>query len=186
MKVLGLAVPKAIVSIVLAILATAVVGVGLVAAVPQVRVILYPLARYVPAVGPARGLTVRVDGPSMAPEFPSGQYVTVLPLTSDRPQRCDVVIYHPPAAPDQLYLKRVAATGGDTVTFTLGSVEVNGNAACPRVLHGASGPQFANNPQTVTISTNVYFVVGDNLLSSLDSRFSGAIPRSSIVGYLPG
>lgn len=185
MNVLGLAVPKAVVAIVSVVLGTVVVGVGAIATVPQVRTALPPIAHYVPAVGPASDLTYRVEGPSMAPEFSSGQYITVFPLSTDRPQRCDVVLYHPPTAPNLLYLKRVVATEGQTVTFTMGSVEVNDHAVCPGVLHGSSNSQPAGNSQAVTVPPNMYFVVGDNLLNSADSRVSGSIPRSSIVGYLP-
>lgn len=187
MKVLGLVVPKAVVGVVSVILGTILVGGGLVAAVPQVRVTLRPLALYVPAVGPAGDMTVRVEGPSMDPEFSSGQYITVLPLATDRPQRCDVVLYSLQSAPNVRYLKRVIAIGGDTVSFTGESVSVNGNAACPAVLHHVlsnTGP--GSLPRTLTVPPNMYFVVGDNLLNSADSRFSGPILRSSIIGYLPG
>jgi signal peptidase I len=118
----------------------------------------------------------------MEPEFKTGQILNFVPLSSDRPQRCDVVLYHPANAPSQVTFKRVVAVGGDTVSFGVSSVQVNGKEPCPAVLHGNQGEGSA----TTHMAPSQYFVVGDNLPDSEDSRLYGPIDRSSILGYLPG
>ena len=35
---------------------------------------------------------------------------------------------------------------------------------------------------TIILSENEYFLIGDNATNSLDSRFFGAVPRTAILG----
>lgn len=186
MKASGIAIPK-VVGIVLAVmLGVAAVTTGLVAAIPQARLALQdvaPVVRHVPAIGPATGQTYRVEGPSMAPTYTSGEYVTLLPLTAGRPQLCDVVAFHP--SPNIVYLKRVVAIGPATAMWTANSVEVNGAPACPAYLRSGSVASGSQS-NTLQVPAGMYFVVGDNLLNSADSRVFGPIAGGSIVGYLPG
>jgi signal peptidase I len=184
-KVLGFALPKAVGIALSSVLGAVVVATGVVAAVPQARVALAPIARHVPAIGPAAGQTYRIEGPSMEPAYHSGDYVTLLPLTAGRPQVCDAVAYR--ATPDSVYVKRVVAIGPATVLWTQGSVEVKGQTGpvCPAYVHGGD-TGAAGQPQSVPVPPGYYFVVGDNLLDSTDSRQMGSITHDSIVGYLPG
>ncbi len=185
MKVLGLALalPKAVGIALSTVLGIVVVGTGVVAAIPQARNAFAPVARYVPAIGPAAGQTYRIEGSSMEPTYHSGDYVTLLPLTTGRPQLCDAVAYH--ATPDSVYVKRVVAIGPAKVAWTQSSVEVDGQPACQGYLHGGDSGQ-PGQPTIIFVPSGMYFVVGDNLLDSADSRFSGPITRDSMVGYLPG
>lgn len=117
MKVFGFALPKAVGVVLSSVLGVGVITTGVIATVPQARIALQgsaPIVRFVPAIGPAAGLTYRVEGPSMEPTYTSGEHLTMLSLAAGRPKPCDVVAFQ--YAPDVIYLKRVVAVGPATVT----------------------------------------------------------------------
>ena len=184
--------PKPLATALVILFGAVIIAIVLLATVPPLRSALPYLSQHVRGIGPAAGLTLRVDGPGMEPEFKPGQIVTLLPLSNDRPKQCDVVAYHPSFAPDKTYFHRVVAVGGDKLSMILTSissgilVNVNGKDPCPSVLHGKTIPQSSNPPSTVILTSKQVFVVGDNLQGSIDSRAFGPILRSNIVGYLPG
>lgn len=182
MKVFGFALPKAVVAVVSTMLGVGVVTTGVIATVPQARIGLQgtlSIVRRIPAIGPAAGLTYRVEGPSMEPAYTSGDNITLLPLVDGQPKPRDVVAFQ--YAPDIIYLKRVVAAGPATVTWTASGVKVDDQSACSTYLHGGSAVTGSK-----TLGAGQYFVVGDNLPYSADSRSFGPIARASIVGYLPG
>ncbi|HEX9038806.1 MAG TPA: signal peptidase I [Ktedonobacterales bacterium] len=186
MRLLWFTVPKAIGVIVYSVFGALVVVTGSVTLVPQVRVALQdslPIMRHVPAYGPAGALTYRVEGPSMLPTYQSEEYVTLLPLTAGRPQVCDVVAFRTPSG--GVWLKRVVALGPATLEWTQGIITVNGASACPAHVHGGNSGA-PGKLDTFSLPAGMYFVVGDNLLDSEDSRVVGPIARDTITGYLPG
>jgi signal peptidase I len=78
---------------------------------------------------------------------------------------------------DALFIKRVIAVGGDTVKQgTAGEILVNGNPLSPISICGRpeTGGQSEGEEDikfdAVKVPENSFFVVGDNLKNSLDSR----------------
>ena len=110
------------------------------------------------------------------------------------PSRGDVVVFGTdeleasPLPKGQFYMKRVAGLPGEALQISEGRFLVNGRPLDkPALLAGRNFGTFGMPPPGMgsnvwLIPTNSYFVVGDNAANSLDSRFFGPIPRSSIIG----
>jgi signal peptidase I len=76
------------------------------------------------------------------------------------------------------YIKRIIGLPGDTVEVHDGVVLVNGEP----LFEPYAEPETRDSP-LVTVPPNRYFMMGDNRMNSLDSRFGlGLVPRDRIVG----
>lgn len=110
------------------------------------------------------------------------------------PQRGDVIVFaKPDNAPGNIddFIKRVIALPGETISFSDGTVFVDGRALEEPYIAGApsnSGRPIPNcageTPldDTCTIPADMVFVMGDNRVGSQDSRIFGPIEIDSIVG----
>lgn len=94
------------------------------------------------------------------------------------PQRGDLVVFRPPANPDELYIKRVIALPGESIRITGGKVYINGTLLYEPYLKET--PKYETGMQR--IGQDSYYVLGDNRNNSNDSYKFGPIPRSSIAG----
>jgi signal peptidase I len=111
-----------------------------------------------------------------------------------QPQRGDVVAWKTDALADpilpkgQLYLKRVAALPGERVEIKDGQLLVDGKPLDrPTIFVGKdfTPPHigtFSVTTNPLTLPPETYFVVGDNLTNSLDSRYFGPVPLKAIYG----
>jgi signal peptidase I len=116
----------------------------------------------------------------MAPTIKEGDTVSCDPLYykhSDVTRGDVVVVKDPdgkkhPSGREEMYVKRIIGLGGDKVQIVSGRVFVNGQA-----LGGAfaSGNYFSDNQVEdfgpVVVPQGEYFLVGDNLANSYDSRY---------------
>lgn len=113
------------------------------------------------------------------------------------PGRGDVVVFHrPPLMPstgEAFLVKRVVATGGETVSIRNGTVRIDGEALTEPYIHGLpTTPQVSCPvvPPTAGIDTAAGFsvpdgsvlVMGDNRTDSTDGRCFGPIDEDDIVG----
>ncbi len=95
-----------------------------------------------------------------------------------RPERGEVVSFHPPGHGGEVYLKRVIAVGGDHVEWREGLVYVNGRRRVD--LCEPSTP--SKNQRNVVVPAGQIYLLGDNRNHSEDSRTWGTVPEENVVG----
>jgi signal peptidase I len=133
---------------------------------------------------------------AMSPAVSPGDQIIVERLTfwSRKPVRGDIVAFDTAAVPEipsppSLWIKRVAGLPGDQLRIADGKLYINGTNA---MLGNAEGEiHYVNYPgsiylrstnDTLTVSNDCYFVLGDNSSNSSDSRFWGLLPAKSVIG----
>jgi signal peptidase I len=130
-----------------------------------------------------------VDGPSMRPNFHTGERVIVNKILYDlrEPERGEVVVFHSPFGSD--YIKRVVGLPGETVRVSGDTVFVNGQALPEPYIKGevdtaaAAGRTYNNKDyEEQTVPEGHVFVMGDNRPNSHDSRDIGFVIYGDIVG----
>jgi signal peptidase I len=95
------------------------------------------------------------------------------------PKPGDVVVFDPPTARKEEYVKRVVAVAGDTVSVHDGKLYVNGEPMTEPYLKDAN---LAGTFPEITVPKDMVFVMGDNRNNSADGRVFGPVPKSSILG----
>jgi len=148
--------------------------------------------------------TFKVPTASMSPTIMPGDRLAVETLTYkfSEPQRGDIVVFTtkgiPPLREDTSYIKRVAGVPGDRIRIEPSHLMVNCHVVsnppgCQWIHSGTTGFRLAyaesnsvasltNTPAEIVLGKDEYYVLGDNTLNSLDSRYWGPLPRSNIVG----
>ena len=119
----------------------------------------------------------KVSGSSMYPTYKDGEYVSVNSFA--KIQREDVILLYPDTIIiGDKYIKRVVGIPGDKLIIIDGILYVNGikNERYPIIKE----PGILKNE--ITLADNEYFVIGDNVNYSNDSRSIGVIKRSHIIG----
>lgn len=126
---------------------------------------------------------VLIQGSSMAPAYKPWQLVVMVKQPSNL-KPGDVVVFRCPQL-DTILIKRIAACPGDTVQIKDGSLYVNGLIA--QDIPSYQSISFAGIAEMpVTLSADEFFVLGDNLEYSKDSRDIniGCIKREHILGTI--
>ncbi len=123
-----------------------------------------------------------VNGSSMEPNLQHGQYLLVNRLSYlwGSPQRGDIIVFHFPGNPDDNFVKRVIGLPGDQILMENNQVFVNGERLDESYLSEARRLDYRS--YSVTVAEDSYFVLGDNRLSSHDSRSWGFLRPELIVG----
>jgi signal peptidase I len=104
-----------------------------------------------------------------------------LPMLPERTvRRGDVVVFRAPEQPDEDFIKRVVAVGGDRVEVRDGIVYVNDEAADEPFAYHASSYHKDYGPAQVP--EGAVFCLGDNRDNSRDSRYWGPVPVELLKG----
>jgi len=92
------------------------------------------------------------------------------------------------------FIKRIIAFGGDTVQIRNDGLYVNDILQKHITINHDYGPRTINIngsriermaiQQPYIVPNNSYFVIGDNIKNSVDSRDFGAVPRNMIIGKI--
>lgn len=99
------------------------------------------------------------------------------------PQTGDIITFADPLDPSRVLIKRVIATGGQTVDLVDGRVYVDGVALDePYTLGKPSNDLHSGIEYPYTVPEGFVWVMGDNRTNSADSRAFGAIPLDSVTG----
>ena len=154
--------------------------------------------------------TLRIPSGSMEPTFKIGESISV-DSSRRRPRVGDVIVFYTPAGAEpvdavcgnrnqgtghsqacdqptagessEIFIKRVVAGPGDTISIVDGHVVRNGVTEADSSYTYACGDGPDCNFRTpIKIPAGEYFVLGDNRGESDDSRFWGPVPRAWIIG----
>jgi signal peptidase I len=126
-----------------------------------------------------------VEGASMDPNFDTGNYLIVDQLSyrlSD-PDRGSVLVFKHPLDNKQFLIKRIIGLPGETVEMGNGIVTIINEENPEGFVYDQPYVKFkTTDNKTLTLSTDEYFVLGDNRPVSSDSRAWGAVDRDEIIG----
>lgn len=128
-----------------------------------------------------------VKGASMEPNFFDHEYLIIdeFSYRFRQPVRGDIVVFRYPNDPKQFFIKRVIGLPGETVEIAGGRVKIfNNQSPNGFVLEENEylDQDFTATTRTVTLKSDEFFVMGDNRISSLDSRYFGPVKTSAVVG----
>ena len=99
-------------------------------------------------------------------------------------QRGDLVVVRDDTR-SEFMVKRIIGLPQDRVQFVNGEVLVNGGRLQETYLaNGTYTYSRQLRSRQIKVAANAYFVMGDNRLSSEDSRAYGDVDRASIVGLI--
>lgn len=142
----------------------------------------------------------KIPSGSMIPTFKVGDRIFVnkflygakIPFTNmnlpavREPRRGDIIVFISPEDPKKDFVKRLIATGGETVEIKDGKILINGQVvndpSSIRSVYYYNDGDYGREGQAVRVPDNSYFVLGDNSSSSKDSRYWGFVQRKSILG----
>ncbi len=104
------------------------------------------------------------------------------------PQQGDIVTFQDPQTPGRVLIKRVIATGGQTVDLVDGKVVVDGVTLEEPYTRGKESVPLNPAPGVsitypYTVPEGYLWVMGDNRTNSQDSRYFGPIKESSVSGH---
>ena len=126
---------------------------------------------------------IYVDGESMEPTFESGDWIAAC-----RPaavHRGDVVLTNTDNPYEARLIKRLIAFGGETVDidYETGTVTVDGIALEETYLADKT-VRGGDVTFPLTVPEGCVFLLGDNRVNSVDSRYSeiGCIPQDDLIG----
>jgi signal peptidase I len=138
----------------------------------------------------------RVPTGSMRPTIDEGDRVLAARFLSwfENPERGDVIVFHPPGVGDVpqrgartqaqvTFIKRVVGLPGETVEAVGGRVLIcrAPRVAC-RALSEPYARSFTDDFGPITVPRDSFFVLGDNRVSSEDSRIWGPLPTRYVIG----
>ncbi len=131
------------------------------------------------------GIKTSVIGDSMSPTLTNGQEILInqLVYSVSSPKRGDVIVFLPNGNENaHFYVKRVVGLPGETVQIRGGHIYIDGERYSGREYDKISDAGIAEYP--VTLGKNEYFVLGDNVNSSEDSRSAniGVVHSDDIIG----
>ena len=121
---------------------------------------------------------VRVQGAAMSPSLNDGDRILVSKRVG-KLQRGDIVIFYYPRDPTISYIKRVVGLPGELIELRAGQTLINGSPLDEHYVDPKLN-QAHEGLESMRISEQNYFVMGDNRDNSSDSRLWGTLPRSYI------
>lgn len=119
-----------------------------------------------------------VEGSSMQPTLNSGDFMLIDRTSVAKIKRGDIVSCRYPND-STIYIKRVIGIGGDKIRVENGKIYRNDVDITDVYYEGVS---VARDFDEVIVPEYSYFVIGDNINDSYDSRRAGPVKQSAIIG----
>ncbi len=127
-----------------------------------------------------------VKGASMEPNFYDHEYLVIdeISYRFREPSRGEIVVFKYPRDPKQYFIKRVVGLPGETIEISKGQVIIyNEDHPNGRLLQESYLTEdHTRGNKRVTLSSDEYYVLGDNRDESLDSRSFGVLTSQHILG----
>lgn len=132
-----------------------------------------------------------IDGPSMTPTLTSGSTALVQKISYkfSPPRRGDLISFRFPGNPlSTRYVKRVIGLPGDQVKIESNQIFINNRPYLTIAVEPINDLSAKSVDKSFsgqwTVPAGQYFVLGDNIANSTDSRHFGSIDQQSIIGKL--
>ncbi|MBM3248495.1 MAG: signal peptidase I [Candidatus Omnitrophica bacterium] len=118
-------------------------------------------------------------------------YGAKIPLTNIRlpklrePKRLDVIVFIYPEDQKRDFIKRLIAKEGETVELKNGEIFIDGKKLDDpliRKIYYYNRGDFGEEGNAIKVPDNNYFVLGDNSVSSRDSRYWGFVDKNLLLG----
>ena len=118
---------------------------------------------------------VFVSGPSMQPNFQTGDCILV--LRSSKVERFDIAVVN---FQNRKLIKRVVGMPNESISLTDGKTFINGQSIEEPFKYHEGNSNITN----LKVGSDQIFVIGDNRLNSKDSRYFGPVPTTEIYGKM--
>lgn len=133
------------------------------------------------------GIRVKVLGNSMAPSLANGEEVLIdkVSYSFAGPKEGDIIIFYPNGNENsRYYIKRVVGIPGDKILISNGILYRNKEAVMDYFSEAVAEAGIASTE--ITLDEEEYFVMGDNVNNSEDSRSAniGVINKNAIEGKI--
>lgn len=119
---------------------------------------------------------VRVDGDSMKKTLYDGDILVLYKLGSIK--RNDIIVLNE-SYDDEIIIKRVIATPGETIEIKNNKIYVNDEEYEDDFAFGDT-----TDYSKIELGEDEYFILGDNRIISKDSRYFGPIKEKEIMGKI--
>ena len=103
-----------------------------------------------------------------------------------KPKRGDVIVFVSPEDKKKDFIKRLVGLPNEKIQISNGNILVN-NAPVEensvlKKYHYYNRGDFGAEGQAVTVPNDAYYALGDNSISSRDSRYWGFVPKKYLLG----
>jgi signal peptidase I len=103
-----------------------------------------------------------------------------------QPKRGDVIVFISPEDKKKDFIKRLVGLPNENIQILNGAILVNNNpleegSVLKKQKYYNRG-DFGAEDQKVTVPPDAYYVLGDNSISSRDSRYWGFMPKKYLLG----
>jgi len=102
------------------------------------------------------------------------------------PERGDVIVFRSPEDKKKDFIKRLIGLPGEEVEISNGTILIDARAvdkdSVIRERHYYNRGDFGSKGQRVLVPEGAYYVLGDNSISSRDSRYWGFLPKRYLAG----
>ena len=129
-----------------------------------------------------------VKGASMEPNFHDYEYLIIdeISYRFNQPQRGEVVVVRNPNDRSQYFIKRIIGLPGETIDIKDGRIVIY-NDDYPSGIELDESAYLSSEVKTqgkdsMKLSSDEFYLLGDNRTSSLDSRLFGPLTSEDVVG----